>query len=170
MKKKKISTTKRVAALKVSDEFVVGKRGIGWINSRFVETYGAETFDMGTLGRYQVLPRTMSDEAIESELKPGICTPSDLVAFLDGAPQECKDGKWNIFYFSGFVVSVGWRSRVGGWSVNVWCRDNVWDGGPRVFSPGAGALTLGPKSSDTLTLELAIKMVKKEGYRIFKEF
>lgn len=166
MKKAKKITAKKLSADK---EFQVGKHSIGWIDSVFHERVGGKKeFSISSMPTLQKLDRDMTDAEIESELKPGICDLGDVLAFLDNAPKECKDGYSNIFYFSAFVVSVYWDSSGGGWGVDVWGRDDSgWSQGYRVFSPATGSLKL--KSSESLTLESAIKICKKNGLKVIKE-
>ncbi len=163
----KKTKVKKVVMLEALDEFQVGKHGIGWVDSDFKTRFGGQKFAPKALGSFQKLPRYMTDAEIESELKPGLCDLGDVLAFLKNPPEEAKDGYSNIFYTPAFVVHVGWDGSH--WDVNAWQRDGYgWRGGYRVFSPATGTLaTL--NSSDTLTLEAAIKLVKKEGYKIFKE-
>ena len=111
----------------------------------------------------------MKDAEIESELKPGLCILGDVLAFLKNPPEGAKDGNWNLFYTASCVVRVYWYSFAGGWDVYAWERDgSVWDGGSRVFSPATVSGTLETKPLKSLTLEDAIKLVKKEGYVIYK--
>lgn len=161
--------TKAVKKLYADQEFQVGKHSIGWIDSAFHSRVGGKKqFSVGSMPTFQKLPRSMTDAEIESELKPGLCDLGDVLAFLDNAPEECKDGYSNTFYFSAFVVRVYWGSSRDDWSVNVWYRDGYgWDRGARVFSPATGSSTL--KSSDTLTLESAIEICKKNGLKVIKE-
>lgn len=148
--------------MKASKEFVVGKHNIGFVGSNFKEHFSGEEFESRPMPTFQKLPRSMNDATIESELKPGICELGDVLAFLDNAPQECKDGYWNLFYFSAFVVFVGWDDGV--WRVLTWRRDgHVWGAGGRVFSPETGNSVA--KASDTLSLEsLDARLKKVEGF------
>lgn len=152
--------------MKASEEFVVGKHGIGWVDYDFKSRYGSESFEpVATLGTYQTLPRYMSDKAIESELKPGICTLGDVLALLEGAPQESKDGNWNIFYVGAFVVGVRWIDVA--WYVGTWHRgDSVWYAGVRVFSPATGAQDLVAGPSDSLTLEARVRALEEWQQRV----
>lgn len=117
-------------------EFVVGKHNIGYVSSDFEKRFkNIEFSEKKTVPTFQKLPRTMTDIEIEYELKPGYCELGDVIAFMDSAPKECKDGNWNLFYTPSFVVSVRWRSRVGRWSVGAFGRYGHWGGGDsRVFS------------------------------------
>ena len=158
--------------MKASKEFKVGKHAIGFINSTFEKEFGDIEFGECPLPTFQKLPRNMNDAEIESELKPGFCELGDILAFLDNAPDECKDGYANLFYTPSFVVSVGWSSFGRGWGVSAWGRGGAgWRGGMRVFSP-AGSFE--PENSDlgyseTLNLDQAINLVRSAGYKIFKE-
>lgn len=140
--------------LKVAEDFVEGKHGIGYVDSQFFERVGVEEFEKveGT-PKFQVLPRDMSDAEIESELKPGICGPADILAFLENPPEGSKDGYANLFYLPNCVVFVYWYSGGRDWIVGTWQRDDDgWLEGERVFSPATGLLE--PKPSGTLALEL----------------
>lgn len=166
---KKTKAKKKISLLLASEEIKVGKYDIGFVSSDFVERFGSQKFASRTLGSFQRLPRAMSDAEIESELKPGLCELGDVLAFLKNPPEGTKDGNWNLFYTPAFVVYVRWYSGSSFWSVSTWPRDDIrWRGGGRVFSPATDSSSA-LNSSDTLTLSAAIKMVKKEGYRIFKE-
>lgn len=149
--------------MKTSEEFMVGKHGIGYIyeDKWFSMLQEQPLGDPVQLGSYQTLPRSMRDSEIESELKPGICTTADVLAFLDNAPEECKDGYANLFYFPAFVVVVVWRSSGRGWRVDAWERvGNSWHGSPRVFSPATGSSGTA-SSSETLTLGSLDSRLKK---------
>lgn len=149
---------------------MVGKHQIGYINERFLEHFKDVEFEAKTLPKFQKLPRYMTDAEIESELKPGFCELGDILAFLDGAPEECKDGYWNLFYTPSFVVHVIWHGAR--WHVLAWHRDvSAWDADYRVFSPATETSepkpsTLSPSDSrpkDSLTYELSelTKQVKR---------
>lgn len=123
--------------MKGSNEFSVGKHGIGYVGDQFKTSFGDVEFGTRPMPTFQKLPRSMNDAAIESELKPGLCELGDVLAFIDNAPQECKDGNWNLFYFPAFVVSVFWFG--GEWYVGTWDRDgHVWYDVRQVFSPATG--------------------------------
>lgn len=160
--------TKNVPALKASEEFVVGKHSIGWVDSDFRNAFYEKSFSPSTLGKFQKLGKYMANaDEIERELKPGKCSLGDVLAFLQNPPEGCKDGWANLFLIGDRVVSVRWGSDDGGWGVDAWCRDGVWSGGGRVFSPGLDSQSL--DSSESLTLERAIELVKKEGYLVYKQ-
>lgn len=143
------------------NEFVVGQHNIGYVDSEFKHNFGEVEFSEKKLGTFQKLPHYMTDSQIESELKPGTCELGDVFAFIKNAPEECKDGKYNLFYFSSFVVSVVWVG--GGWRVVAWFRvDVAWRGGLRVFSPAT--VTGNTVASNTVTLEPSVS--KKMEYRI----
>lgn len=119
-----------------STEFVKGKHNIGWVDSDFTKHFGDTEFSEKAIPTFQKLQRRMTDVEIESELNPGICELGDVFAFLKNAPEECKDGYWNLFYFPAFVVLVYWYAGGGVWLVLEWGRDGFdWSVGFRVFSP-----------------------------------
>lgn len=151
--------------LRLSKEFIVGKHQIGLIYG--FDLFKDETFEQCPMPSWQELQRKMTDAQIETELKPGICTPGDVLAFLDNAPEECKDGKFNLFYLPSCVVYVFWFSDYRYWVVRTWYRDgNSWDAGNRVFSPATGARKLGAEHSDTLTFEsLAARVEALEAWK-----
>ncbi len=165
-------------AINFKDEFQVGKHKIGWMNSRFTDHFSGDKFEACSTPTFQKLPRGMSDATIEHELKPGMCGPADILAFLDNAPEECKDGYANLFYTPAFVVSVRWVSFGGGWYVDTWDRDgHEWLGGSRVFSPATDrsvaknsseTLNLGDDPSAEKIISKAIEIVKAAGYQVAK--
>ena len=156
--------------LKASSEFVLGKYEIGYVSSSFEERFGDKEFEevKGTL-KYQKLPRTMNDEEIERDLKPGICSLGDVLAFLENPPEESKDGYWNLFYFPDCVVYVFWLSGFRYWYVCAWLRgDDRWCGDGRVFSPATdlgSSESIPSDPSEPLSLEikeLKLKVGDKE--------
>lgn len=148
---------------KVSEEFVVGKHEIGYVGNDFKSNFGNDSFEERALGKFQKLPRSMSDEEIESELKPGICTLGDVLAFLKNPPEGSKDGNYNLFSSPSFVVLVHWFGD--DWRVSTWGRgDGTWIAGDRVFSPATGSSgSQSPQPLDALTLDQAIKIIKEAG-------
>lgn len=146
-------------------EFAVGKHNIGWIDSDLKKRFSDVEFKAKELPTFQKLPRTMTDAQIESELQPGVCELGDVLAFLDGAPEETKDGYWNLFYFTDVVVDVGWDSSDRRWRVDAWHRDgSEWDGDDRVFSPATKTEKLGTmilRNSDALTLVQRLERLEK---------
>lgn len=157
--------------MKAKEEFAVGKHNIGWINSKFSEYFKDTDFDVRPVPTFQKLPRSMKDVEIEYELKPGYCQLGDILAFLDNAPQEYKDGWANLFYTPAFVVGVRWNSGVGAWLVGAWGRgDGEWDGGNRVFSPATGTSATSPSvlgSLETLPLELNINGIVYKKVKVY---
>lgn len=126
-------------AIKASDEFVIGKNDIVWMNDRFTELCADTSFKKKGEGqKYQTLLRAMTDAEIESELKPGICDLADVYTFLKNPPEGTKDGYSNLFYFPACVVGVRWLGY--GWYVLTWQRGgHRWGSDGRVFSPATGA-------------------------------
>lgn len=121
------------------EEFVTGKHSIIWVDFEFEENFPNIEFESVSYPVPQTLTERMSDARIESELKPGMCTLGDVLAFLDNAPEECKDGYANLFYFHQCVVGVYWSSGGRGWDVSTWQRGGRgWGAGGRVFSPATG--------------------------------
>lgn len=153
--------------LNSSTEFVVGKNGIGYIDSDFNTRFPNVDFTPKTqAGSFQTLTKRMTDAEIESELKPGLCDLGDVYAFLQNPPEGTKDGNWNLFYTPSFVVSVRWYSYDSLWRVFTWARDGSgWGTDERVFSPATVASETQPfvplESSDSLTL--AIKICQEQG-------
>lgn len=103
----------------------------------------------------------MTEILIETELKPGICEFGDIIAFLDNAPDECKDGYANLFYVASCVVRVRWYGGGREWHVGAWERDGgEWSAGNRVFS-ATDSKKLDVEPLDTLTLETLNSRVEK---------
>lgn len=137
--------------LKASDEFIIGKHSIGYLNN--FGQFDTATFTPRSLGSSQKLGRNMYDSEIESELKPSLCDLGDVLALLDSADPAFRDGYANIFYLPECVVRVFWYGS--SWGVGGWPRgDDRWGAGNRVFSPATGTETLGTEPSDPLTLAL----------------
>lgn len=137
--------------MKVSDEFVVGKNNIGWVDSSFTKEYKDEEILPGAVLPFQKLTKNMYDADIITELKVQECTLGDVLEVMKNAPEELKDGYSNLFYIKGHpsrVVRVYWRG--GEWHVFDWRRGAYWDAGSRVFSPATGALVPNPLLSETL--------------------
>lgn len=136
-----------------NNEFVIGKHNIGWVDSDFKKRFDNVEFEVKQVPVFKKLPRYMKDAAIESELTPGLCDLGDVLAFIDSAPEECKDGYWNLFYTPTFVVGVRWGSGGGSWRVDAWARGRrAWRTDGRVVSPATvnfGAKTLALESLDT---------------------
>lgn len=160
--------TKKIDAAK---EFKVGKNKIGFISGTFADNFGKTKFEARKAPTvYQTLSVAMNDATIESTLKPGICELGDVLAFIKADPKDCKNGNWNLFYTASFVVRVCWHSDSGKWCVFAWQRGgSAWYSGYRVFSPATGSRSSAISAPVSMDLETAIKLVKKEGYKIFKE-
>lgn len=166
---KKSTAVKNVPMLKASDEFVVGKYNVGYVDSDFRDYFYDKSFSTSTVGKFQKLGKYMENaDEIERALNPGKCSLGDVLAFLQNPPEGTKDGYYNLFLVGDKVVSVFWNSGYGIWYLYSCSRGKGWFDGNRVFSPGLGSQSLNPSES-TLTLERAIELVKKEGYKIFKE-
>lgn len=68
---------------KPEQEFAVGSHSIGWLDSDFLPRLGHLPLTVRPLPTFQKFPRDMSDQEIESELKPGIFRDlGDLITFL----------------------------------------------------------------------------------------
>lgn len=155
--------------MKAKEIFKVGENNIGYVESSFLQEFGDEEITEGSVLRFDKLPRYMTDSEIIKEFNIQECTLGDVLATLKAAPEELKDGYWNIFYIKGHarVVLVRWYGS--GWLVDVWGRDgNGWRAGIRVFSPATETRVLGTGSSDTLTLENAIKICKENGLKVIR--
>ena|SRR3990167_1719147 len=153
---------KKVKGVKASEVFKVGTHGIGYVWSSFLEEFGNDMVLPGSALSFQKLPRSMKDSEIISELGVKDCTLGDVIATIDAATPDMKDGYLNIFYIKGHsrVVLVFWHA--GEWYVGGWDRgDASWGEGRRVFSPATGALSSSPKSSDPLTLEILAARIEK---------
>lgn len=131
--------------LKSSEEFVVGKHNIGYVDSDFKERHYDKAFSPREIGKFQTLGRYMKNAAdIEKSLNPGKCELGDVLAFLKNPPEGTKDGYYNLFLIGEYVVSVYWDASYGAWDVDSWNRDEDWRDDSRVFSPGQD---LDPSSS-----------------------
>lgn len=157
---------------KVSDVFKVGENKIGWVDSSFTKEFGNDDMpDFGEVLKFQKLPRSMKDSEIISELGIQECTLGDVLATLNSATDNMKDGYWNIFYIKGHsrVVRVYWDAGRGGWYVGGWYRDCYsWDEGRRVFSPATCLSSLGALTSTPLNLHEAIKICKDNGLKVIR--
>lgn len=156
-----------------SKVFVKGQHNIGFVSSSFTEHFGEmEVEELGVVLQSQTLPRALNDKEIFKELGATECTLGDIIATLDAATDDMKDGKWNLFYVQGTsrVVGVIWSASVRVWSVSGWGRDgSAWGEGLRVFSPATDARA-SALSTSSLSLESAIAAVKEAGYKVIKEF
>lgn len=149
-------------SMNASTEFQIGKHNIGYISSDFQNKFKDTEFEAKQMPTFQKLPRSMNDLEIESELKPGLSELGDIVAFMDNAPEECKDGYWNLFYTESVVVRVSWDSYSRGWGVSARDRDAyAWSGGRRVFAPATNtSVSSISESSDTLSLEARVATIE----------
>lgn len=142
---------------KVSDVFKVGENKIGWVDSSFTNEFGNDELNSGlVLPQSQKLTRPMNDSEIIKEFGIQECTLGDVLATLETATDDMKDGYANIFYIKGHssrVVRVSWYSGYGEWDVYVWLRvDNSWIAGSRVFSPATVSGSVSTLNSETLAL------------------
>jgi hypothetical protein len=66
--------------MNAGEEFVAGRHGIAWVGDRFAEAFHSLSFTPSrTLRLLEMhLPRSMTDEEILAELKPGECGLGDL--------------------------------------------------------------------------------------------
>jgi hypothetical protein len=66
--------------MNAGEEFVAGRHGIAWVGDRFAEAFHSLSFTPSrTLRLIEMpLPRSMTDEEILAELKPGECMLGDL--------------------------------------------------------------------------------------------
>lgn len=128
------------------------------------------TVEFFKVGKY------ITEEELETEYQTRGLIPCDLYrlceyattnpAFADGKSiathWKNKDGKWCCAYFFGWLGGRGVSVSLG---ARDW-RDRWWFAGLRKSS----TKSLETKTSlDPLTLESAIKLVKKEGYKVIKE-
>jgi len=146
--------------MQASKEFVVGKHGIGFVSPDFRSKFGGTEFERAkSTPAFQTLSTDMNDAAIERDLKPGYCTLGDVLAFIEAAPAQAKDGYANLFYTPSCVVGVFWSGD--GWRVYAWERVGyAWYAGSRVFSPAADqSSTLNTGPSGALTLDALAERV-----------
>lgn len=115
-----------------------------------------------TIGKY------ISDDELEKEYKSRRLIPADLYTLCEKNDFENDfvathwkdaDGKW---YFAAFYLWRGERS------VDVDRRDRDWNGRWWFAGVRKSSVIESSELSDTLTLEKAIEIVKKEGYIIYK--
>lgn len=120
------------------------------------------------------LPRSMNDQEILAELKPEPVLLSEVYKTLDAMDKSTLA----LFYVkdvSGVLraVDVGWD--VDGWLVDAdgVARPDAWSDGNQVFSRNWNLDTLKSvtlSSSDTLSLESAIKTCKENGLIVTKVY
>lgn len=147
--------------LKAKEEFVIGKHGIGWVNTDFTKFFGDMEFEPTAMPTFRRLEHNMTDAEIMAEYKAGLCTLGDVIRVLDSDEPKYKDGYFSIFYVKGlggvFAVYVFWGSDRGQWGVGVWrLDDGTWGAGSRVVSPSVATQSLDAstlKPSDIPTLE-----------------
>lgn len=154
---------------KASEEFAVGKHAIRYVSSDFKSKFGSMEFEERNMPTFQKLGRNMNDSTIESDLKPGMCELGDVLAFIDNAPQECKDGYSNLFYFPACVVRVYWNADGAEWSVGTWDRGgHGWSAGSRVFSPATGRSNTCTNHCCSCALALELSELKEWKKRVEK--
>lgn len=163
---------------KVSDEFKKGENSIGYVDSSFTSEFGDKVITPGTVMQSVKLTKYMKDSEIIKEFNIQECTLGDVLATLNSATDDMKDGYSNIFYIKGHsrVVLVYWSDVGGLWGVFAWRRDDRdWVGGGRVFSPATVSITrcydlsIFDTRRSNLTLDEAIRIVKAAGMKITKE-
>lgn len=138
---------------KASEEFIKGKNNIGYVDSSFTIEFGNDELGEGKVLTSQKLTRTMTDFEILSELKIQECTVADILATMNAASEDMKDGYSNLFYMKDHpsrVVRVRWHG--GEWDVDAWGREDVWDSGGRVFSLATFGAIVSDLDSDSVTL------------------
>ncbi len=155
-----------------SQEFKEGKYDIGYVSPDLITLIGDAPFEEKALPTFVTLPRYMTFSEIKKEFNPQNCETGDLLAFLKNPPEGSKDGELNLFPLKECVVYVYWDANSEEWLVDAWIRGYEWGGGGRVFSPATQnsepeALSSG--TSDALTLERAIEVVKSAGLKVIKE-
>jgi len=137
--------------MKTKDHFKVGEHNIGWVSPSFL-TNVPDGFSMGS-----VLGYTLTKES-GSVSDTSQCTLGDIIATLDAATPEMKDGWGNFFLCGSVLVRVLWGDDRREWDVSDWSPDGAVFAGRRVFS---GNLKLAPSAPDTLTLESLAARLKK---------
>lgn len=158
---------------KVSDVFKVGQNNIGWVDNSFTKEFGEDEFS-DTEPRLipYTLSKSMNDSEIIKEFNIQECSLGEVMAMMLNPSPEMKDGYYNIFYIKGHpsrVVDVSWISGRGEWGVRDWRRGGLdWAAGRRVFSPATEAGSISTMTSDSLTLDQAIKIVKEAGLKVIK--
>lgn len=137
--------------LKAKDEFIVGKHDIGWIDSDFKNRFGGAKFEERALGAFAKLPRSMNGNEMITKRVVEECELGDVLALLKNPPEESKDGDYNLFVLSSFVVGVYWSDS--DWRVRTWDRGGYdWGSHDRVFSPATVSNPPGTEPSDALIL------------------
>lgn len=125
-------------------EFFKNRDGL-YIWSSFSDTVlkkaKSATISLLSISSYDLL-KTSYDKDIEAELpKNHIFSETDVCAIIAGLIEKQPNGEEgtllntgyaNLFYTKSRVVLVYWS--VGEWDVSVWCREDDWGSGHRVFS------------------------------------
>ena len=115
--------------LKASEEFVVGKHQIGWVDDDFKEEFSKVSFTMPAKLPEVTTLRKYTDGNELLEKYPNLCTLGDVLLYM----KKKKD--WAVFLVRGndavFVVHVCWYSDCRKWLVHAWDLDRGWSAGYR---------------------------------------
>ena len=136
--------------LKASQEFIVGKHQIGWVDSDFIEEFLNTSFTKGKLLPTFELPRDMTGDELLKEY-PNLCTLGNVLAYMKAEKDDC------CFLVKGnsgvVVVYVRWGSGSRKWGVSTWRLGGTWRAGYRFTSCTTDS------SSDSL--ELRVKKLEE---------
>lgn len=116
------------------------------------------------------LERNMRSKEILNELKPTELTLGEVFNYLKDSVDKSTSMIFYVRDSSGVLCAVGVEWDDVGWFVVAYSTSHpfVWLAGYRVFSASPFE-NLESSPLDTLTLEKAIELVKKEGYKVIKE-
>lgn len=116
---------------KASEEFVVGQNGIGWVDPFFTRNFSSISFSEGKLLPVTKLPRGMTGHKL-LKAYPKVSSLGNVLSYMKTNKEYC------LFLVQGvgeaLVVSVRWRSRGEGWSVDTWSLGCGWIAGDRFAS------------------------------------
>ena len=149
--------------MKASEEFVVGKHNIGYINGYFKEIFGNQSFgDMNSPLESKTLEREMNDSEIMREFNVEELNLGDVLFALKNDEILLKNGDANIFYVRGggeiFAVGVYWNYGDRKWLVDAHrLGDYRWFAGRRAFP----RRLLEPQDISTLSLSNLEARVRK---------